>query len=287
MAQTRLIVFTACVLGWNFFTTAVEAAPTRTAVLEDLVVDGPVDGDVVVFAADLVLAADARVAGDAVAIGGNVRVDSGAEVGRHVMSVLGTTDVARGATVNGRVFSLSSLASLAQDPGTASASPRVGVAVRLLASGGWLLVTTGLAFLFPARMRYGAWAVPPLGLKVPALGVLVAVTIIASLVAALGFGPALGVPLIAGMMVVFFAGKAVGLTVLSCVAGTILLRRWLHHPLPISLEVFVGMLVLLALRFLPIAGETLWSLFSVCALGATVAVIGSGPGQVVREAAST
>ncbi len=282
MAKNRLILLTSIVICWALIGVPAQAAPSRTAVLSDLVVDGPVDGDVVVFAADLILGENARVTGDAVAVGGSVRLESGAEVGRHVLAVFGTTEVSTGATVDGRVLSFASLASLADVPGGPS-SPRASMGVRLLASGGWLLVTTGLAFLFPVRLRYGAWALPPLGFKIPALGALVALTVTASLVAALGLGPALGVPMIAGLMVLFFAGKAAGLTVLSCAAGAALLRRWLHHPLPITLEVFVGMLVLLALRFFPVAGETLWSLMSIMALGASIAVIGVGPGETATD----
>ena len=284
MAQKRLILLAACVLCWSFVTPAGAESGT-TAVFSDLVVDSVVDGDVVVFAADLILTENARVSGDAIAVGGNVRVAAGAEVGRHVLAVLGSTEVSPTADVHGQVLSFSSLARLAQRPGVAPKSPRVSVAVRLLASGGWLLVVTGLAFLFPVRMRYGAWALRPLGFKVPALGFLVALTVIASLFAALGFGPAFGIPLIAGLMALFFTGKAVGLTVLSCVVGTAVLRRWLHHPLPISLEVFVGMLVLLALRFLPFAGEVLWSFLTVFALGACIAVVGVGPGGMLTEPA--
>ena len=285
MAQKPLALLTSFVITWSLFSAPVEAGPSQTAVLADLVVDGPVDGDVVVFAADLVLGGNARVTGDAVAVGGSIRLEPGAEVGRHVLAVLGTTEVSPGATVDGRVLSFASLANLSEIQGAGPSSPRVSVAVRLLGSGGWLLVTTGLAFLFPVRLRYGAWALPPLGYKVPALGALVALTVTASLVAALGLGPSLGVPLIAGLMVVFFAGKAAGLTVLSCAAGTFVLRRWLHHPLPITLEVFVGTLVLLALRFLPFAGETLWSLLSIMALGASVAVIGVGPDEAAADPA--
>ena len=123
-------------------------------------------------------------------------------------------------------------------------------------------------------MRYGAWAVPSLGLRIPALGVLVAVTVVASLIAALGLGPALGVPLVAGLMVVFFVAKAIGLTVLGCWLGNAMLRRGVHHPLPISLEVFCGVLVMLVLRFLPVAGETLWNVISLASLGAAIAVAG-------------
>jgi hypothetical protein len=283
MAQQRLILLTTIVIGCALCAVPATAEPSRTAVLTDLIVDEPVAGDVVVFAADLILGKNARVTGDAVAVGGNIRIADGAEVGRHVLAVFGTTEVPSGAVVGGRVLSFASLASLVQTPGAGPPSTRVSVAVRLLASGGWLLVTTGLAFVFPVRMRYGAWALPPLGYRVPALGFLVCFTVIASLVAALGFGPALGVPLIAGLMVVFFAAKAVGLAVISAALGAALVRRWLHHPMPISLEVFVGTLVLLALRFLPVAGETVWAVMSVVALGASIAMFGAGTDRTVAD----
>ena len=84
---------------------------------------------------------------------------------------------------------------------------------------------------------------------------------------------ALGVPLVAALMVFFFVAKSVGLTVLGCFVGTAVLRRWVRHPMPISLEVFVGILVLLAARFLPFLGDTLWTLISLTALGACIATI--------------
>lgn len=279
MAQRRLILLTALILCSFVNIASAESDSSRTAILADLYVNEAVSGDVVVFTGDLTLGENARVAGDVVAIGGDVRVAEGAEVGRHVVAVFGSTEVSPQAVVHGKVLSYSSLASLANRPGTGSSPPRESVSVRILWSGGWLLVTTGLAFLFPVRMRYGTWALQPLGYRVPALGLLVVITAVAFVVAALGLGPALGVPLIAGLMMVLFSAKAVGLTLISCRLGAMVLRRWLHHPLLISLEVFVGTLVLLALRFLPVVGETLWSLASVIALGAGILVIGVGPGE--------
>ena len=250
-----------------------EAAPGRAAVLTDLEVNESIEGDVVVFAADLVLGAQARVTGDAVAVGGNVRITPGAEVGRHVVAVFGVVEIDGDAEIGGRVLSLSSLASFATGAGVAERSHRVSFAMRLLASGGWLLVTTGIAFLFPIRMRFAAWSVPAFGVRIPALGLMIVLTAVVSLLAALGLGPALGVPLVAALMLLFFIAKALGLTVLGCVVGVSVLRRWIHHPLPISLEVFVGVLVLLALRFMPVLGQTLWALISLTALGACIAAV--------------
>jgi hypothetical protein len=255
------------------FSSVSEAAPGRAAVLTDLEVNESIEGDVVVFAADLVLGAQARVTGDAIAVGGNVTIVPGAEVGRHVVAVFGVVEMEGDAVIGGRVLSLSSLASLATGAGVAERPHRVSFAMRLLASGGWLLVTTGIAFLFPIRMRLAAWSVPGLGVRIPALGLMIILTAVVSLLAALGLGPAFGVPLVAALMVLLFFAKSLGLTVLGCVMGTWVLRRWVRHPLPISLEVFVGVLVLLALRFMPFLGETLWALISLIALGASITVI--------------
>ena len=272
MAQRQLIRL-ASLLFVLTLSSVGEAAPGRTAVLADLEINESVEGDVVVLAADLVLGAKARVTGDAVAVGGNVRIVPGAEVGRHVVAVFGAVEIHGDAEIGGRILSLSSLASFATGAGAAPRPYRVSFAMRLLASGGWLLVTTGIAFLFPIRMRFAAWSVPVFGVRILALGLMIGLTAAASLLAALGFGQAVGVPLVAALMVVFFIAKSFGLTVLGCVVGAWVLRRWVHHPLPISLEVFVGVLVLLALRFMPVLGETLWTLISLIALGASITVI--------------
>jgi hypothetical protein len=258
----------------------------RTAILSDLRINEPVVGDVVVFGADLELGPGARIDGDAVAVGGDIRVSEGAVVKRHVVAVLGKTEVSMNADVGGRVLCFSSMATLLSTSTVRESSLRVDFSMRLLAAGGWLLVTTGLAFLFPTRMRYGAWAVPSLGIKVPALGMMAGLTVFASLIATLGLGPVLGVPLVGGLMVVFFVARAVGLTVLGCWIGAMVLKRWVGHPLPISLEVFVGVLVLLAVRFLPVVGETLWIVVSLVALGASIAVVSVSTDFMLREPSS-
>jgi hypothetical protein len=283
VAERQLSRFAAIILLLSTIPGVAVAAPGRTAVLTNLEVDGFIDGDVVVFGADLILGENAVVTGDAVAVGGDLRVAEGAAVGRHAVAVFGQAEVPKDADVGGRVLSFASLASLGQGSATTGRSLRVTFAMRLLTSGGWLLVTTGLAFLFPIRMRYGAWAVPVAGLKIPALGLLVGLTVVASLVAALGLGPGLGVPLVAALMVAFIAAKAIGLTVIGCFVGNSVLGRWIHHPLPISLEVFVGVMVLLAVRFLPLVGDTMWNLISLFALGASIAVIGVPAGTVRPE----
>ena len=166
MAQRRLIhrffIFLFLIAA------STEAFPSQTAVLADLSVNETVAGDVVVFGADLVLGPNARVSGDAIAVGGDVRLAEGARVGRHVVAVFGTAAVPSQGQVEGRILAFASLAGLQAGAGTGQPL-RVDFAMRLLAAGGWLLVATTLAFLFPARIRCATWSVPVLGFKIPGI----------------------------------------------------------------------------------------------------------------------
>ena len=249
-----------------------QALPPRTTVFNDIVINERVNGDVVAFEADVYLGPLADVDGDVVVVGGDLRLDAGARVGRHVLAIFGVVEAAPGAVIEGRTLAFSSLSKLALRPGD-GAPLQVTLAVRLVTSGGWLLVTTAMAFGLSTRLRYGVWVFPRLGLRVLVLGLAAGVTFFAALVAALGLGPNLGVPLAAAMTVVFFAIRAIGLTVIGGFLGGALLRHWWRRPLPLTLEVFVGVVVLLVIRFLPLFGGVLWSVCSIAALGTGIIVL--------------
>jgi hypothetical protein len=282
MARHRLIPAVAFV-----FTIAAgqvtQAAPPRTTVFNDIVVNEKVDGDVVAFEANVHLGPLADVLGDVVVVNGDLRLDPHARVGRHVVAIFGHVEVAPGAVVEGRTLAFSSLSNIALRPGD-RAPLQVNVAVRLVTSGGWLLVTTALAFGLSTRLRYGAWILPRLGFRVAVLGVAAGVTFFAAVVAVLGFGPSVGVPLAAGLTVVFFGFRAVGLTVVGGYLGGWVLRRWSRRPLPLTLEVFVGVFALLAVRFLPFVGGVLWSVCSIIALGMGIVALATTVSD--REAAA-
>lgn len=244
----------------------IEAVPPRTTVFNDIVVNEKVDGDVVAFEANVHLGPRADVSGDVVVVNGDLRLDENARVGRHVMAIFGDVEAAPGAVVQGRTLAFSSLSNVALQPG-GKAPLQVNVAVRLVTSGGWLLVTTALAFGLSTRLRYGVWILPQLGFRVFLLGVAAGITFFAAVVAVLGFGPSLGVPMAAGLTVVFFAFRALGLTVIGGFLGGMVLRRFHRRPLPLTLEVFVGVFAMLTVRFLPLFGGLLWSVCSIVALG--------------------
>jgi len=244
----------------------VEAVPPRTTVFNDIVVNERINGDVVAFEADVHLGPMADVAGDVVVVGGDLRLDARSRVGRHVLAIFGDVDAAPGAVVEGRILAFSSLSNVVLRPGD-PAPLRVNLAVRLVTSGGWLLMTTALAFGLSTRLRYGVWMLPRLGLRVLVLGLAAGITFFAAVVAVLGLGPTLGVPMAAALTVVFFGFRAVGLTVIGGFIGGVLLRTWFDRPLPLTLEVFVGVFALLVVRFLPYLGGVLWSVCSIAALG--------------------
>jgi hypothetical protein len=223
------------------------ASPQHVALLTDITVDGPVDGDVVAFAGDVVLGPHARVSGNVVAFHGTVL--------RHA-----------DARVDGRALSISSFAGF-DIVQAGEADPRFGPAVVLLSVGGWLTAATLLAFLLPGRLRYGVWLFPHLGVKVVVVGVLLYLTFIAACVAALGFGAQLAPPLIATLVVAFLAAKAVGLTILGGSLGAWLLRAVRAAP-PLTLEVVVGVALLLLVRFIPAVGGLAWEAMSIVAVGA-------------------
>ncbi len=80
-------------------------------------------------------------------------------------------------------------------------------------------MTTALAFGLSTRLRYGVWILPQLGFRVLVLGVAAGVTFFAAVVAVLGLGPTIGVPMAAALTVIFFAFRAIGLTVVGGFLG--------------------------------------------------------------------
>lgn len=265
MANPRLIG--ALVLSFLLIASSSPAAKDsgRAAALTDLVVNERVDGDVVVIGGDAIIGPDAEVHGHVVAMHGRVQLDPAAKV-------------------DGRVISVSSLGGLELE----KVGEDVEIAVRLLVAGSWLLVTTLIASLVPGKVRFGVWLVPSMGAKVPVLGVLVFITAFAALVAVVGLGPTLAVPLVASLAIAFELVKAFGLAVLGAWLGGWLVRRISSRPLPVSFHVFAGITVMLLARVLPVVGNVVWTALSVVALGMAVFTVAMAPQRgAVAAARST
>jgi hypothetical protein len=266
MANPRLIgtAVLCCLLIAPLGLTQTETG--RAAALADLEINEVVEGDVVAFGGNVVLGRDARVSGHAVAIFGSVQ--------KHPEAV-----------VQGRAIAISSLDSLKLAATDGASSPGLEAALRVCAAGVWLLATTLIAYLYPARVRFGVWLVPSIGMKILVLGVLVYVTLFAALVAIIALGPKLGVPLFAAVAVLFLLVRAIGLAVIGATVGGALLRRLTARPLPVTVEVFVGVALILAARFLPLVGGVVWTGMGLVALGAAVFTVALAPQHGAVEAA--
>lgn len=243
---------------------AVGAAQGRVAALESLRVEEKVEGDVVVLGGDVVLGREAHVEG-------------------HVVAVFGTVRLEEGARVDGRVVAVRSLARLTVDPRLEHQLPWLSLGLRLLTSGLWLLAATLLAWVGPRWMRSGVAMLEGRSFRMLVLGGLATLTVFAAMVAVVGLGPTLGLPLSVALLVVFLVAKGIGLAVIGGTVSTRLRRSLVPRSLPLSVDVLAGTAVILALRFLPVVGGALWSVVSVAAFGVGIMalIIAGEQGAVV------
>ncbi len=250
-------VLVAALLLATLALSAPAGAAGRLAVLEDVTVSGPVNGDVVVLAGDVILKPGARVAGD-------------------VVAVLGTVDRQPGAEVAGRIVAVSSVAGL----GMRSLGPRSvaeAVALRVLAAGAWLLAVNIVLLLFPGMARTASESAAVLSPEAAVLGLIAALTVFMSLVAALGLGP-LAPAVVVALIAVTLALKLIGLAALTARLGALLLPP--HLALPVPVRASAALLALLLLRLVPVAGGLLWTAVSVLALGSGVVTAASWKGAI-------
>ncbi|NOZ94506.1 MAG: hypothetical protein GXP47_07185 [Acidobacteria bacterium] len=218
--------------------------------------------------------------GDVVALGGNVELGPNARVEGHAVAVLGRVESAEGATVTGRRISVTSLAGLRLGGAEERVPARLWWGIRLLSWGFWLAVTGLIAAMFPRRIIRGVWTVEHVAAASVALGLAAALTLMAALVAVFSAGAGLGLPGAVALLLVFGAGKALGLTLVGGLVGEALLWRATGRRWPISIEVFTGVVLLLTLRMVPVAGGPLWAVVSVLGLGAAIAAMAFDPLRV-------
>lgn len=243
------------------------AAQGRVAALESLRVEERVDGDVVVLGGDVVVGREAHVTG-------------------HVVAVFGTVRMEEGARVDGRVVAVSSLASLTLDPRREHQLPWLSLGMRFLTSGLWLLATTLLAWAAPRWLRSGMGMLEGRSLRLLVLGGLATLTSFAAMVAVVGLGPSLGLPMSVALLTVFLFAKTIGLAVIGGAVSCRLRRSVVPRSLPLSVDVLAGTAVILVLRFVPVVGGGLWSVISVAAFGVGImalVIAGEEGSLILRE----
>jgi hypothetical protein len=240
-----------------------QGSENRYALLEDLRVDESVRGDVVVLGADAVLANGARVGGD-------------------VVAVLGTVTREPGAVVQGRTVALTSLgALLTESTGINAGRTRIGL--RLLTAGFWLLLATTLAAVLPVWCRRGCTLAVGAPMRTAVAAALFVATLVAGLVALLGLGPVLSMPLVTAVVLAAVVIKGIGLMLLGAFVGGKAVRRVTPRFAPVSVEVLIGVSLLLVLRFVPGVGSALWTAVSLVAVGVAAVTLLERPLMISPE----
>lgn len=234
----------------------------------DVVVDKPVSGNVQVVGGS----ADVReiIAGDLLVFGGSV-VFSGRGRVRGNLIYAGGRIVNGENRVDGRVHSLTTL------EGAAASMSQSAVVLTLLV--GWLIAGVVLALTSGREIRLSSVEIRASSLYCLALG-LVAVTsfVLTAIVFSYLIPYLVGIPLLAALGVFAVLTKIYGMVAVFHAVGTLVTgprtpeqlasRRWFRGDMAM---VVAGVLILGALRMIPVVGMIIWSLASIFGIGVALA----------------
>jgi hypothetical protein len=234
----------------------------------DVVIDHPVHGSV------QVVGGSAQVGnvidGDLVVIGGGVIFNGAGRVKGHLIHGGGTVTGAEN-RVGGRIYPLSTL------EGAAASITRSAVVLALLVA--WLIVAVALTLIGSREIRSSSLEIRASALHCFALGLVAVTSFVLTAILFSYLVPYLvGVPLLVGLGVFGILTKAYGMVAVFHAVGTIVAgsktreqlasRRWLRGDLAM---VVVGLLILGALRMIPVVGTVIWSTASIFGIGVALA----------------
>lgn len=214
-------------------------------------VDETVGGDLVSFGGDVTFGPNGRVTGDLIHLGGTI---TGAE-GR----------------VGGRVYPIGSL------EGAAASMTKTAVVVSLLLV--WLLVAVVLTLLNGREIRMSSMEVRTSTLHCFVLGLVAFTSFVLTAIAFSYLVPYIvGIPLLIVLGIFATLTKAYGLIAIFHALGTLVAgaknreqlarRKWLRGDLAM---VVLGVLILGAIRLIPVVGTIVWALASVMGVGVALA----------------
>lgn len=234
----------------------------------DTVISSPVRGSVQVFGGSV----EVRdvIARDLLVFGGNVTFSGRGRVKGNVIYAGGR--VIKGENrVGGRVYPLTSV------EGAAASMTKSAVVLTLLVV--WLIASVIVTLVSPREVRLSSIEVRASALHCFALG-LVALTsfVLTAIVFSYLVPYLIGVPLLAALGVFAVLTKVYGMVAVFHAVGTIVAgsrtreqlssRKWLRGDLAM---VVVGVLILGAIRLIPVVGTLVWSLASIFGIGVALA----------------
>lgn len=247
---------------------AAEQRSDRYFFNENGVVDTPVSGTVQVYGGNVQIRE--AISGDLLVIGGVVTLSERGRVNGNLIHAGGSL---RGVEnrVGGRVYPLASLEGAA-----ASMTKRAIVAVLLLV---WLLAAIIVTLTSGREIRLSSAEVRTSALHCFVLGLVALTSFVLTAIAfsyLLPYG--VGIPLLAALGVFGVLTKVYGMIAVFHAIGTLVAgsrtrdqlarRKWLRGDLAM---VVVGVLILGAIRLIPVVGTIVWGLASVFGVGVALA----------------
>lgn len=235
---------------------------------ENVTIDEPVLGTVQLYGGTLLLRA--VIAGDLLVIGGKVTFARNGRVQGNVIHAGATLSGAEG-RVGGRIYPLASL------EGAAGALTKNAIIASLVLV--WLIASIVVTLMSGREIRLSSLEVRSSALHCFVLGLVALTSFVLTAIAFSYLVPyVIGIPLLAALAVFALLTKIYGMIAVFHAAGTLLAgarsrgqlerRKWLRGDLAM---VVIGVLLLGALRFIPVVGTILWSLASIFGVGVALA----------------
>jgi len=234
----------------------------------DANIESPVDGSMQVYGGNVHVHSIVR--GDLFVIGGDVAVREPGRVEGNIIYAGGNVTGADG-RVGGNVYSLATL------QGAAATMSKTAVVVSLLFV--WIIVAIVVTLLAGREVRFSSVEVRASALYCFALGLVAFTSFVITGIAFSYLVPfVIGIPLMAALAVFAILTKVYGMisvfhAVGSLAAGSrtraqLQQRRWLRGDLAM---VIVGVILLGAVRLIPVVGPIIWSCASIFGIGSALA----------------
>jgi hypothetical protein len=231
-------------------------------------IDAPINGSLQVYNANVTIAnavaGDLLVAGGSVTFTGNGRVD-----GNLIYAASRITNA--GDRVQGHIYPLLSL------EGAAASITKNAVIASLLLF--WLIAAISVALMSGREVRLSSVEVRTSALHCFVLGLVALTSFVLTAIAFSYLVPyIIGIPLLAALAVFGILTKVYGMIAVFHAIGTIVAgsrtrqqlasRKWLRGDLAM---IVIGVLILGAIRFIPVVGPMAWGLASVFGVGVALA----------------
>lgn len=234
----------------------------------DVVIRTPVLGTVQLYGGTLVL--DEVIHGDLLVISGKVMFGGRGRVEGNLIHA-GSTILGAEGRIGGRIYPLASL------EGAVSALTKTAIIASLLLV--WMVVAVVVTLMSGREIRISSIELRSSALHCFVLGLVAMTSFVLTAIAFSYLVPyVVGIPLLAALGVFGLLTKVYGMIAIFHTVGTLVAgsrtrqqlerRTWLRGDLAM---VVVGVLLLGAIRLIPIVGTVLWSLASIFGIGVALA----------------